>query len=85
MVKGNPNPLPLNDNELNEMKNLRKEHEHLLDQLHPSTAKGAASYDTESDPSDEEEEDEAYQTKLKQTHKKKQRGGVSAEAYGQWN
>ena len=87
MAKGNPSPLPLNDNEVNEMKNLRKKHDHLLDQLHshPSAAKGAASYDTESDESDEEEEDEAYQTKLKQTHKKKQRAGVSAEAYGKWN
>lgn len=87
MAKGNPNPLPLNDNEVNEMKNLRKKHDHLLDKLHsdPSAAKAAASYDSDSDQSDDEEEDEAYQTKLKQTHKKKQRAGVSAEAYGKWN
>lgn len=62
MAKGSANPLPLNDNEVNEMKNLRKKHDHLLDLLHgePSAARGAASYDTESEESDEEEEDEAY-------------------------
>jgi len=33
MAKGEANPMPLNDNEVNEMKNLKKHHDHLLDQL----------------------------------------------------
>ena len=59
--------MPLNDNEVNEIKNLRKHHEHLLDQLrNDPSAKGAAPYDTESDEEDEsDDDDEQLQKKMK--------------------
>lgn len=78
--------MPLNDNEVNEMKNLRKHHDHLLDQLrNDPSAKGAAPYDTESDDEDESDDDDEQLQKKMKAAQKKQRAGVSAEVYGKWN
>ena len=62
MSKGNADPHPLSDNEVNEMKNLKKKVDFLMDKLeHDPSAKGAATqYDTESEEDEDEhgEEDE---------------------------
>ena len=66
-------------NELNEMKNLQKKIDYYKDILGNNDDKGAVT--TEEDESDEEEEE--IQPKKKNI--KKQRQGVSAEVYGEFN
>lgn len=76
-AKGNNNPVPLNDNEINELKNLKKKVEYYKDHLDCVD-------DYHSDKSDNEDsEEEEVQPKKKNI--KVQRAAVSAEAYGQWN
>jgi hypothetical protein len=67
----------INDNELNELRNLEKKVAYLKDQL----GSGDQHTDTEEEESDEEVED--IQPKKKNINK--QRAGVSAEAYGAHN
>lgn len=70
-------PQPVNDNELNELRNLKKKVEYLKDQIDE--------HDEHSEHSDEEEDDEVHEVQPKKKNIKAQRAGVSAEVYGQWN
>jgi len=76
---GNSNPTGINNNQVNEIKNLRKQVEYLQSQLDDND-EGTL---TESDEDDEEEDDD-HITK-RQAKGKKQRQAVSAEVYGEWN
>lgn len=77
MQRGANPPQPLNDNELNEIRNLKKKVDYLKDQLDND--------ERHSDHSDEEEEEEVAEVQPKKKNIKAQRAGVSAEVYGQWN
>lgn len=70
---------PISENELNELKNLQKKIDYYKDILGQNDDAGAVT--TEEDESDEAEEE--IQPKKKNI--KKQRQGVSAEVYGQFN
>lgn len=70
-------PQPVNDNELNELRNLKKKVEYLKDQIDE--------HDEHSEHSDEEEDDEVHEVQPKKKNINAQRAGVSAEVYGQWN
>lgn len=70
---------PITENELNEMKNLQKKIDYYKDLLGNNDDKGAVT--TEEDESDEDEEEIKPQKK----NIKKQRQGVSAEVYGEFN
>jgi cAMP-dependent protein kinase regulator len=77
----NQEPNPLTENEVNELRNLKKKVEYLRDQLEErGDADSQKSEDEDQD--DEAEIDESKKAKAKN---KGQRGGVSAEVYGTWN
>lgn len=91
MSKGDHDPKPLTDHEINEMRNMKKKVDYLKDQLDIEPhKKGTGQYDsgsqTESDKDDEDSEEEERQKAVKaKAQKKGQRAGVSAEVYGDWN
>lgn len=72
-------PQPIKDNELNEIKNLKKKVDYLKDQL--DDHEDHHSHESEDDDDDEEVEE----IKPKKKNIKTQRAGISAEVYGQWN
>lgn len=74
MQRGVNPPQPLNDNEINEIKNLKKKVDYLKDQLNNE--------DHHSEHSDDEEEEEVADVQPKKKNIKAQRAGVSAEVYG---
>lgn len=69
---------PITENELNELKNLQKKIDYYKDMLGNNDGGGAVT--TEEDESDEEEEIQPQKKNIK-----KQRQGVSAEVYGEFN
>jgi cAMP-dependent protein kinase regulator len=69
--------VPITENELNELKNLKKKIEHYKDILNER--------DGELTPSDDESEDDVEDLQPKKKNIKKQRQGVSAEVYGEFN
>ena len=91
MSKGDADPRPLTDQEINEMRNMKKKVDYLKDQLDlDPKAKGTGQYDsgsqTDSDHDDEDSDEEERQKAVKaKAQKKGQRAGVSAEVYGGWN
>lgn len=91
MSKGDADPKPLTDQEINEMRNMKKKVDYLKDQLDlDPKAKGTGQYDsgsqTDSDHDDEDSDEEERQKVVKaKAQKKGQRAGVSAEVYGGWN
>ena len=76
LSRGLAEPKPLTDNELNELRNLKKKVEYLKDQLQEEGS--------ESEQEDDEEE-VVDEVQPKKKNIKAQRAGVSAEVYGQWN
>jgi cAMP-dependent protein kinase regulator len=72
-------PKPITDNELNEIRNLRKKVEYFKAKLE----EGGMEEEENSEQSEEEEEVGEVQPKKKNV--KAQRAGVSAEVYGDWN
>jgi hypothetical protein len=66
-------PNPLNDNELNEFRNLKKKIEYLKDKL---------DHDDHTESEDEDGSDDEEDVQPKKKNIKAQRGAVSAEVYG---
>ena len=85
LSKGYKDPQPLTDNEVNEMRNLKKKVDFVKDQLDEVEAKGEFSNGSLSESDEDDFVDEAGLHKQTEAKKKGQRGGVSAEAYGKWN
>ena len=77
-------PRPLTDNEVNDMRNLKKKVDFMKEKLTVVGEKPTESEESSSS-SDEEEQDEMKPAVQHQTKRKQQRAGVSAEVYGQWN
>lgn len=75
MTKGQV-PNPINDNELNELRNLKKKVDYLKDQLEDHD-------DDHSEQSEEDDEDDIVaDIQPKKKNINAQRAGVSAEVYG---
>lgn len=77
LQQGISNQKPLNDNELNEVRNLRKKVEYLKDKLQE--------YEDHDQHSEQSEDEEEEDIQPKKKNIKAQRQGVSAEVYGNWN
>lgn len=73
---------PITDNEVNEIKNLRKKIEYYKEILNEEVEGGPGSTNSSEEDEDESEEED-IQPKKKNI--KKQRQGVSAEVYGEFN
>ena len=69
----------MTDNELNEMRNLKKKVDYLRQQLEE------ADEGHESHSEEEEEEEDVAEIQPKKKNIKAQRAAVSAEVYGDWN
>ena len=81
MQKG-VHPSPINDNELNELRNLKKKVEYLKDKLEEEKEHAEEEH---SASEDEDDDEEVAEVQPKKKNIKAQRAGVSAEVYGDWN
>ncbi len=68
----------MTDNEINQVKNLKKKLDYLRDQV-------IENHDKESESEEEEDEEVVEELQPKKKNIKVQRAGVSAEVYGDWN
>ena len=71
----------MSDNQMNELKNLKKKVDFLKEQIHEEENDGENTHSDDEEDQDEDVED--IQPKKKNI--KAQRAGVSAEVYGGWN